>query len=457
MKHHHAIGILLAALTLFGSAPLSAQNTAPGGAASTATAQSVTPDFNPCASNQFPLAAILGELPAFLSENAPIKTHGLIPADFGMIVYDSNQGLCWLADANLAGDPEIQAKLGVTGINPDGTMFYATAVQFVNALNAYDHGHGYLGHNNWQLPVTPQNDGTCTSSKNVSFGASCKGSALGSLYYVGLNRTFPDSVVPQFTDRVWPFRNLQPSLYWASGMDSSGQVTFSFGTGANGSNTTKYNYYHVLPMAVGLIGPMPTGSGVVPYTKGAAASKAVYDTNTGISWVLDANLAAFNNFGVTGSTIIPPDAASGGSSLTAPLIDVDGAMLLATATQSGGWLAGLNESSYAGTNSWMLPSLVDMKALFQDVNLSTGNARLESERSAGPFQNFQPFFYWACMRDQNGTTQSPCDPSLSPTAITEYSFDFDNGFEGTDVATAGPAQKQLYVMVYYPAPAKPKY
>jgi len=52
--------------------------------------------------------------------------------------------------------------------------------------------------------------------------------------------------------------------------------------------------------------------------------------------------------------------------------------------------------------------------------------------------------------DQDGTSQSPCDPALYPcenpngTILElECSFEIDNGFEGTDFNTKG-----FYVMVY---------
>jgi hypothetical protein len=77
------------------------------------------------------------------------------------IVYDTTQGICWLADANLGGNSEMQASLGVTGINPNGSMDYATALRWVAALNAYNNGAVYLDHNNWQLPVAPLVDHSC--------------------------------------------------------------------------------------------------------------------------------------------------------------------------------------------------------------------------------------------------------------------------------------------------------
>lgn len=372
-----------------------------------------------------------------------------------MIVYDSNQSVCWLADANLAANPVIRAQLGVAGVNPDGTMDYPTALKWVDALNSYDHGRGFLSHNNWQLPDNPLDDSSCDSFNNGGFGASCTGSALGNLYNVGLARTFPDSVVPHFTNRVWPFRNLQPSLYWTQDTNSGGEVTMSFLSALQGANTTKYNYLHVLPMATGAIGTPPTGSGVLPYTNGTASGKAVYDTNTGISWTLDANLAASMNFGLTGTTTITSNV--NGNVLTVPLIDVDGAMLYGTAVGTPplplGWLEAMNNANYAGTNLWTVPHFADLKTLFQDLNLQPGaDFRLLAEGRVGPFWHFQPFFYWACERDQKGSSQSPCNPKLSPPGPPgtsfAYSFDFDNGFEGTDLVS-----KEFYVMVYYPAPA----
>ena len=37
-------------------------------------------------------------------------------------------------------------------------MDYGTALRWVAAMNALDHGAGYLGHNNWQLPTAPTED-----------------------------------------------------------------------------------------------------------------------------------------------------------------------------------------------------------------------------------------------------------------------------------------------------------
>jgi hypothetical protein len=142
-----------------------------------------------------------------------------------------------------------------------------------------------------------------------------------------------------------------------------------------------------------------------------------------------------------------------GDYLTAPLIDADGTMLFDTIEGSPGWLTNMNSNNYAGSEKWKLPTLAEIEDLYKDLNLVVGDTRLETYTTLGLFYNLQPGFYWSCERDQTGNSQSPCDPSLYPSispngTVFEYSFNFDNGFEGTDFNT-----KEFYVMVYYPAPA----
>src|SRR5512142_3469980 len=69
----------------------------------------------------------------------------LIPSADGLTVYDTVMRVTWLSNANL---PATE-KFGVSGINPDGSMNFATALLWVGALNAMNGGAGYLGHNNW--------------------------------------------------------------------------------------------------------------------------------------------------------------------------------------------------------------------------------------------------------------------------------------------------------------------
>lgn len=428
-------------------------------------------------------------------------TKGLVLTVSGL-VYDPNQGLgqghgvCWLFDANLAGDPLARGLLSpdlsptnpptdpdpggnviitTPAINPDGTMDYQTALNWVNAMNKFNHGKGWLNHNNWQLPTTTPIDTNCSSQNNGNFGVLCTNSALGNLYNVGLARTYPDSVVPDFVSIVWPFVNLQPGLYWTSSpQGDSGYSTFSFNTGDNGANTTKFNFFHVLPMTQDLLGPVPGGSGVVrPYTSGPGAGKAVYDSNSGLSWPLDANLAATQNFGFTDTIVLDTDSTDPSVNHTAfpmtlPMIDKDGAMhfnALCAPTDtdpnpcpnpSSGWIVSMNAFGYAGSSNWTLPTVDQLGALYSDLGIPAGDTRLEWRGFTGPFWRLQPGFYWSCERDSSTIdNQAPCDPSIHPgwephsnnTIPMNYSFNFDDGFLGTD-----KFDKHFYVMVYFPLP-----
>ncbi|MBS1859558.1 MAG: hypothetical protein JST11_29570 [Acidobacteria bacterium] len=333
-------------------------------------------------------------------------------------------------------------------------MNYGTALKWVAALNAYGNGSGYLGHKNWQLPVAPLVDRTCadTGTYGGSFGPQCSASAMGNLYSVGLKQTFPASVAPGFGATVGPLRNLKASYYWAlqnnggtSGTSNGGQETFSFANGIQGGNTINDTYFYVLPMVPGAIAGQPScpagGPAVVPYTSGPAAGLAVYDCNTGYTWVADANLAASNHFGVTGSVTITGPA----HMLAAPKIS-GGAMLFQTATE---WIQGMNSSKYLGSSSWQMPATSRvMQGLFTDLGMASGDARMMWTGTLGPFQNLQPFFYWGCERDQSGSSQSPCSGYAPPDGSSQlqWSYNFDFGFQPTSSIV-----QHFFVMVYYPA------
>jgi hypothetical protein len=427
------------------SQPASAPTNAPTEASAFSTTQSSGKRAGKSAPTNVP-APTSAPILAGRSGSPAIQTVGLNSLDNGQIVYDANQHVYWLANADLAADPAIRATMGVTGINPNGTMNYTTALQWVNALNHTNNGSGYLGHTNWQLPANPPVDETCAvlhGNDGNSFGPRCTGSALGNLYSVGLANTYPNSVIPGFTDTIGLIQNLQPSLYWTSQPDGSGQKTFSFNTDLIGTNTTVYNYFYVLPMVTGKIGVTTGGLGLVSYSSGPAAGKAVYDTATNVTWVLDASLAASQAFGITGTTKITT---SNGVPVTVMLINPSGAMLFATANS---WLKAANNFGYAGINNWKLPAPGDLQTLFNDLNLQPGDTRLMAQGSVGPFLNLQPYFYWACQRDQTGTSQSPCNgnfPGNGPDGKTrmEWSFISDTGFQATDQDT-----KEFYVEVYY--------
>ena len=185
------------------------------------------------------------------SDSAPVAEPAntpLVADDDGQTVYDPNLNVTWLANGNLAG----KETFGVSNINKDGSMDYATAMRWIDAMNKLDQGVGYLGHNNWQLPTAPGKDKSCarTGRNGESFGFHCSGSALGSLFYGSLGLREPNTAVPILTNTVGPFRDFQPYLYWSgypAADPKQGFVSFSFNTGFQGANVV-LNYLYVLPI-----------------------------------------------------------------------------------------------------------------------------------------------------------------------------------------------------------------
>jgi hypothetical protein len=355
----------------------------------------------------------------------------LTPREGGHTVYDAHLGVTWLADANLAA----KETFGVPNVNKSGSMNYATAVRWVAAMNALNNGAGYLGHHNWQLPTAPDVDRTCqlTGRNGEPFGYHCSGSALGSLYYASLGLREPDSAVPSSQNRVGPFQNFQPYLYWsksAAADPKQGFVSFSFSTGFQGANVFR-NYLYVLPMIKG----QPAG---------APASATVYDPVAQVTWLADANLAARQTFAIA-------------------RINRDGAMDHDTAIR---WVEAMNHADggrgYLGQTAWDLPETGPsdptcsmrgttgygctgsaMGSLFyRQLGLHPGDSVIgPSEAHVGPFYNVQPYLYWACA---GASASSPCRPD-GPAQGFEWNFSLGNGFQGTNLV--GNA---LYVMVYYP-------
>jgi hypothetical protein len=372
----------------------------------------------------------------------------LIAGDGGRTVHDARLAVTWLADANLAA----RETFAVPSINKSGSMNYATAVRWVAAMNASNHGAGYLGHNHWQLPTVPDTDKTCalTGRHGESFGFNCSASALGSLYYVSLGLREPDSAVQSSRNQVGLFRNFQPYLYWSSSPAADpkqGFVSFSFNTGFQGANVFR-NYLYVLPM---IAGKLP-GTPAAPNNRLQAnpGGTTVYDPIARVTWLADANLASRETFGIAE-------------------INPDGAMDHETAVR---WVQALNQADggrgYLGHTNWDLPETGPpdpscslrgttgfgctgsaLGALFyQQLGLHPGDSVIApSVAYVGPFYDLQPYLYWACA----GQPGSPACRPNGPAEGFEWNFSFGNGFQGTNLD-----QNDLYVMVYYPdASAEP--
>lgn len=383
---------------------------------------------------------------------APAADAALIPSADGLTVYDTTLRVTWLANANLAATQ----KFGTSNINPDGSMNFSTALQWVEALNAMNGGAGYLGHNNWTMPRTPVLDSTCRANgPNGDFGFNCTHSAMGSLYNVSLALNYPDSAVSIPDYIVGPFTDFQPYLYWSATANpdsSKGYRTFSFDTGWEGSNVNKH-YMYVLPMIPGKLPGTyyPTG---VSDLQISADGRTVYDPippPAGVTWLADANLAKSQNFGIVGTN-------GDGTALINP----DGSMANDTAQTL--WIPAMNAYigpdgvGWLGQTAWQLPPTADpdsscnasfdctgspMGELFySQLGLSAGVAVVPTpDTDVGPFHNIQPYLYWSCGEPD---TNPPCQ-AAPPAPGYEWSFSFGNGFEGTDLIG-----NDLYVMVYSP-------
>jgi hypothetical protein len=171
----------------------------------------------------------------------------------GETVYDPGTNDTWLADANLAASKTFGLPRCDGPIDPeiciakDGSMSWETANQFIAAMNAFDHGVGYLGQTNWQLPPV---EASCPT-----FGCAGTRNPMGNLYYTQLNFGVGEPVVPTPSIAVGPFHHVQPYLYWScQGTKIENACTvfdppltaqwgFSFGNGFLGTERLEAEYY----------------------------------------------------------------------------------------------------------------------------------------------------------------------------------------------------------------------
>jgi len=147
----------------------------------------------------------------------------------GKIIYDTNQNISWLANANLAES----TTFGVENIDSEGRMRwdFGTPLEWINAMNAHT-GVGYLGFNNWRLPIAVHPDNTCQFVSTISVGTGCTGSELGSLFYIGLGDVDKPLSLESVAD-VPPFKNIRINAYWSGTPSVNGRrYGFHFGTGA---------------------------------------------------------------------------------------------------------------------------------------------------------------------------------------------------------------------------------
>ena len=403
-KRHCASGILVAALTLAGSAQLSAQN--------------------------------------------PFWPLVLIPN--GETVYDVVNHVTWLTDANLPALQRFGMPLcngsgpygsDIVGrcVNASGIMDYQSAAAWVSAMNDAN----YLGHSNWQLPTTPSADPSCSGkgTDGNSFGFGCNANALGYLYYKALGFHTPNTAIPMPSNRVGPFRNFQPQAYWSN--DTQSPIAyFVFVDGSQGGGTGG-DFQYVLPMIPGKIPGTPpaVGMGLQLNPDG----QTVYDPMAGVAgvtWLADANLAASDTLGLPRcqTPIAPMNCVAQDGSMTAPT--------------AGQFINNMNAydhgAGYLGQTNWQLPPVPANCPLFGCVKdnpmgilyyiqfgLTAGTPVLEPpDIAVGPFLHLWPYPYWSCaIHTTQPPTQAPIQAPCSSTGAdangSEFGFSFGDGYVGT--------------------------
>ncbi len=145
---------------------------------------------------------LLSALCAGIFYFATLPSHATLVSKLGgQVVYDDDygpDGITWVVDANLALTEQFGLKLSTrifdhtaNTVGSTGRMTWDNAVAWIAGMNAFEGGNGYLGCNDWRLPITQQPDASCYRQSNPGgglppqgFGLFCKGSEMGHLYHV---------------------------------------------------------------------------------------------------------------------------------------------------------------------------------------------------------------------------------------------------------------------------------
>ena len=145
----------------------------------------------------------------------------LIDRGNGMI-YDSDQNLTWLQDANYA---------QTSGYDADGRMDWVTATEWADGLI-------YGGYDDWRLTSV---DESCSG-----FNCSGSGNELGHLFYDELGVSAWNSILTSTDPDLGLFTNLQPDGYWLGteyAPDTNFAWNFDTGSGSQGIYHKNNEFY----------------------------------------------------------------------------------------------------------------------------------------------------------------------------------------------------------------------
>jgi len=196
--------------------------------------------------------------------------------------YDTVLDITWLADANLAASN----TFGVADIDANGTSTWDTAQSWITAMNA-DGGTGYLGYNDWRLPliVDVGADGCnfgwsgtdCAYNVLTGSAATTVYSEMASLYYDTLGNLGYYDTSGSGPQAGWglantvPFSNVRSYAYWSGTEYGPGPFVawafhFGFGPQSAGNENEGFYAWAVRPGDVAV--PEPASLALVATTVG---------------------------------------------------------------------------------------------------------------------------------------------------------------------------------------------
>jgi Protein of unknown function (DUF1566) len=148
----------------------------------------------------------------------------------GQAYYDTDLGITWVADANLA---------MTSGWDADGQMSWVGAQAWVAHLNAIS----YLGVTNWRLPGTSQPDTSCSTviATGQYGGPNCTGSEMGHMYYIGLGGVAGQTLASTHNANYNLFTNIQAANYYSEtvyALNTNAHWDFNFLNGFQGVTTS---------------------------------------------------------------------------------------------------------------------------------------------------------------------------------------------------------------------------
>lgn len=160
---------------------------------------------------------LLGAVFAYFFVSISTISHAALVSRLGgQAVYDTHQGITWLANANYAA-----IELTATRVNEiiTGNSLVFSDSHILTTSDFSTDGSGFMtwwgamawadqlvfgGFGGWRLPITIQPDTSC-SGQSTATGTGCIGSEMGHLANV-------DDVL---SGSPGPFLNVQPTLYWS--------------------------------------------------------------------------------------------------------------------------------------------------------------------------------------------------------------------------------------------------